>query len=81
MGNVGQHRIRVEVSDSEIFEEVRHASGASVEAVHADRRPGEAARVSLDSSRAKAALGWEPQVPLREGIQLAVEWHRQRLEL
>ena len=71
----------VEVSDSQIFEEVRQASDATVEAAHADKRPGEADRVSLDYSRAKAALGWEPQVPLHEGIRLAVEWHRRRLEL
>ena len=61
----------VEVSDLQIFEEVRRISRA----LHAAKRLGETDRVSLGSSRAKAALGWETKVALREGIQLAVEWH------
>tara|TARA_B100000686_G_C15817361_1_gene491835 strand:- start:75 stop:476 length:402 start_codon:yes stop_codon:yes gene_type:complete len=29
-----------------------------------------------DISKAKRLLGWEPQVPLAEGIQKTVEWHQ-----
>ncbi len=38
-----------------------------------------------DISKAKATLGWEPKVPVREGLQKTVEWfmqnHRARHEV
>ena len=30
-----------------------------------------------DITRAKATLGWEPKVPVREGLQKTVEWFMQ----
>jgi nucleoside-diphosphate-sugar epimerase len=30
-----------------------------------------------DGSRARRALGWQPQVGLDEGLKLTVEWFRQ----
>lgn len=32
-----------------------------------------------DISRAKQVLGWEPQVPLEEGLAETVDWFRERL--
>ena len=63
----------VGVSDYEIFDAVRTAVGASVEPKYAPVRPGEAAAVSLDSSKARKALGWTPQVGLAEGIRRVAE--------
>ncbi len=68
-----------EVSDRRIFELVRSAVGAAVEPILAAKRPGEIDRICLDSSRAKVELGWEPTIPLEEGIVRTVEWYR-RLE-
>jgi nucleoside-diphosphate-sugar epimerase len=31
-------------------------------------------RVSVDSSRARAVLGWEPTVGLEEGLRRTIEW-------
>jgi dTDP-glucose 4,6-dehydratase len=33
-----------------------------------------------DISRAKEVLGWEPRVPLEEGLQRTIEWYRQILQ-
>ena len=66
----------VAVSDIEIFDAVRAASGARMEPRYADRRPGEADSVCLDISKAQRLLGWAPNVPLDEGIAQAVEYHR-----
>lgn len=63
----------VGVSDYEIFDAVRTAVGASVEPKYAPVRPGEAAAVSLDASKARKALGWTPRVGLAEGIRRVVE--------
>ncbi len=33
-----------------------------------------------DISRARAVLGWEPRVPLEEGLRRTIEWYRQILQ-
>jgi UDP-glucose 4-epimerase len=65
-----------EVSDLEIFEAVRAATGVQMEPVYAPKRPGEADSVCLDSSRAKRLLGWVPTVPLDQGVAQSVAYHR-----
>ena len=45
--------------------------------VFADARPGEVSRSSLDATRARKVLGWEPWTPLADGLQTTVEWFRQ----
>ena len=65
-----------EVSDLEIFKAVREATGVQVEPLYAPKRPGEADRVCLDSSRAKDLLSWVSTVPLDEGIAHSVAYHR-----
>ncbi len=65
-----------EVSDRQIFELVRSAVGATVEPILADKRPGEIDRICLDSSRARADLGWEPTVALEEGIARTVAYYQ-----
>jgi dTDP-glucose 4,6-dehydratase len=52
-------------SDSEIAFEPRPVDDPSV------RRP--------DISRARELLGWEPRVPVREGLQRTIEWFRSEL--
>ena len=76
MLNIGRG---VEVSDFEVFEAVRVATGVSIEPRYADKRPGELDRVSLDASRARAELGWTPSVGFKEGVRRVVQGHiRQR---
>ena len=46
-----------------------------------DRRPvaaGDVARTGGSTERARTLLGWSPQVPLREGVEAQVAWHRAR---
>ena len=38
--------------------------------------PPEAFTLKLDSSRARAQLGWRPRVPLETALQWTAEWHR-----
>ncbi len=42
-------------------------------------RPGQDARYLLDSSKAKAAFGWAPLIPLNVGILETVQWCRDYL--
>jgi len=49
--------------------------------VHADvRNLHEAKLLRLDSSRAKADLGWKPRLTLREALTMTVAWYKARLE-
>ncbi|MBI3781373.1 MAG: NAD-dependent epimerase/dehydratase family protein [candidate division NC10 bacterium] len=66
-----------EVSDRQIFELVRSAVGATLEPILEAKRPGEIDRICLDASRAKAELGWEPTIPLEEGITRTVAFYRE----
>lgn len=42
---------------------------------------GEIDRQYLDSSEAKRVLGWNPRVPLGEGLEKAIDWYRHHLDL
>jgi UDP-glucose 4-epimerase len=64
-----------EVRDLEVFEAVRSALGARVTPQYAPKRPGELNRIALDSTKAKAVLGWSPRVPFEHGISRTVEYN------
>ncbi|MGH9489902.1 MAG: dTDP-glucose 4,6-dehydratase, partial [Terriglobales bacterium] len=40
-------------------------------------RPGHDFRYSLDSTRARAELGWRPRIPLDQGLRQTVAWYRE----
>lgn len=70
----------VEVTDLEIFEAVRRAAGVTIEPIFVERRPGEAERVSLDSSKAASVLEWTPEVGLGTGVEQVVSHHLQQMD-
>jgi CDP-glucose 4,6-dehydratase len=61
-----------------IVERMRTAWGKAAAPPEADRgpRPHEAGLLRLDSSRARAELGWRPVLELGEAIGWIVEWHK-----
>jgi UDP-glucose 4-epimerase len=62
----------VETSVVELFEQLRAAVGATAAAQHGPAKPGEQRRSALDAARAKRLLGWQPSVPLEDGLRLTV---------
>ena len=62
----------VETTDLEVFERVRDLLGKKIEPQYVSRRPGEIARICLDISKAKALLGWAPQIDFDEGSRRTV---------
>lgn len=40
----------------------------------------EVERLLADNTKAKTLLGWEPRVPLEEGLQLTIEWFRDHVD-
>jgi UDP-glucose-4-epimerase GalE len=61
----------------EVIRTVESVTGREVPRRFAPRRPGDAAVLVADASRAKSALGWTPRYPgLAEIVETAWAWHR-----
>lgn len=58
----------IETDVMSIWDELRRASGATVEPELAPLRTGELERSCLDPSRARDQLGWQARVPLHDGL-------------
>jgi UDP-glucuronate 4-epimerase len=52
------------------------ALGKKPKATYEPARPGEVTRYVADIAQARSLLGYDPQVPLTQGLQLAIEWQR-----
>ena len=66
-----------EVENIEIANLIVELTGAAPELLqHVDDRPGHDRRYSLDCSKAKDELGWEPAVPFAEGMAQTVAWYQ-----
>jgi UDP-glucose 4-epimerase len=59
----------VETDVKTIYEQLRAASGASTEPTLAPLRAGELERSCLDTSRARAELGWSAEIPIDQGVK------------
>ena len=55
-----------------LSELVRH----SIPTIYAPERPGDITRSVADISRAQAALGFQPQVPVLDGLNTTLDWFR-----
>ncbi len=57
-----------------IFAKLKELTSYPHEANYGPAKKGEVYRIYLDASKAKASLGWEPQVDFDEGLRLTVEY-------
>jgi UDP-glucose 4-epimerase len=64
-----------EVTVLELLSAVQEAAGADVGPRLEPLRPGELERSAIDPSAAAEALGWRPEIPLREGIAETFRWY------
>lgn len=61
----------------EVIEMAREVTGHPIPAVETPRRPGDAARLVANSTKASQELGWEPrQSDLRTIVETAWTWHQ-----
>jgi UDP-glucose 4-epimerase len=61
-----------------IYLKLQEIIGSNNEPVHGAAKPGEQRRSALDSSRAREALRWQPQVSLLEGLTHTVHAFQER---
>jgi len=66
-----------EPSIRELAELIAELTGFEGEMVWDTSMPNGQPRRSLDASRARDLFGWEPHVPLREGLERTIAWYRE----
>jgi nucleoside-diphosphate-sugar epimerase len=71
-----------EVTIHDLVVEIVHQLGDPIEPKFGalEHRPNEIWRMYCDSSKARAALGWEPRHTLRDGLAKTIDWYRTELE-
>jgi len=73
-----------EISIAEVVEHVLRSVGRDLPVVERDQRlrpdSSEVERLVADSSKARSALGWAPQVSFDDGLQRTIEWIRASLD-
>jgi len=60
----------------DIFYELKRITDSDCVEVHEPAKMGEVFRTYLNADRAREVLGWEPTVPLREGLERTVHYFR-----
>lgn len=69
-----------EVSILEFAQLINRITGNQAGIVFQDKRiQGDPARRRPDITRARTVLGWEPVVPLEEGLQRTIAWFKERM--
>ena len=71
--NIGTQR---QTSINEVFAILAELTGYDQPPHHERERPGELRHSALDITRAQQALGWAPQLDLRQGLSRVVAWMR-----
>jgi UDP-glucose 4-epimerase len=71
--NIG---LGIETSVLDLVDAFSRLSGRPFEPEFAPERPGEILHSSLDNTRAREELGWEPLVTLEDGLERTLAWVR-----
>ena len=66
----------VSTAINQVYALLREITGYDGPEVHGPAKHGEVWRIYLNVDKAREGLGWEPQVPLREGLQLTMDYFR-----
>jgi len=69
----------IEMTINELARHVAAAAGRPDAVVQHDRpRPGDVNRLVADVTRARTLLGYQPQVPLADGLGYLLQWYREQ---
>ncbi|MDQ6876132.1 MAG: NAD-dependent epimerase/dehydratase family protein [Candidatus Dormibacteraeota bacterium] len=67
------------VTINDLFRKLALLTGYKQPPSQGPRRKGDVYRIALDNARAARDLGWEPQIPLEEGLSLTVDYFREQV--
>jgi UDP-glucose 4-epimerase len=68
----------IETSVNALAATLLEASDTDCAVIHQPTRTGEQRRSVIDPSLAKKVLGWEPMIPLQDGLGQTLAWFRSR---
>jgi UDP-glucose 4-epimerase len=68
-----------DVTINDLYRKLAILTDYSLEPAYGPRRRGDVYRIALDNTRALNGLGWQPRVPLEEGLSLTVDYFRERV--
>jgi UDP-glucose 4-epimerase len=63
-------------SDGKLFREVAKLLGYTKEPIYMPVRPGEVSHICLEAAKAERELGWQPRIPLTEGLLRTVGYYQ-----
>jgi len=69
----------VPVTVNDIFRKLSLLTEYKLEPRYGPARKGDVYRIALDNARAREQLGWEPRIPLDEGLRLTVDYFREQI--
>ncbi len=75
LGNPEEHTVL------EYAEMIRELCGSSSPITHEPLPPDDPTRRQPDITKARTVLGWEPRVPLHEGLSRTIAWYAEQLGL
>jgi UDP-glucose 4-epimerase len=80
-GDGGTYHIStaIPVTVNDLFRKLALLTEYKLEPRRGPQRKGDVYRIALDNTRAKEQLGWEPGIPLEEGLRLTVEYFRDQI--
>ncbi|HXA02597.1 MAG TPA: GDP-mannose 4,6-dehydratase, partial [Cytophagaceae bacterium] len=55
---------------------LKDISGVDIEVIHGESRTGDVRDSLADISKAREFLGYEPEVQIREGLKITLDWFR-----
>jgi len=67
------------VTVNEIIDIINDLVGKNIKPVYDPPRPGDVKHSLADVTLAKKTIGFEPTVPFKQGLQLAIDWYRDNL--
>ena len=67
-----------QISINELATTLGNVIGTSLPPVHTDARVGDVRHSLADIGKAKALLGYEPEVGLEEGLRRTIDWYRRQ---
>jgi UDP-N-acetylglucosamine 4-epimerase len=67
------------VSVNELFNSIKKLTGADINPLYKPERKGDIRKSFADISKAKTILGYSPEVDINKGLELTLQWFKQRL--
>ncbi len=67
-----------ETDVNELFQMLKQATGSQLEEVHGPAKAGEQLRSCLSYEKAERILGWKPEVDLKQGLQMTVDYFKKQ---